>query len=75
MLESMTKPFTMKVVGRTGKADPIEDARILQRTGNRLLQNMIGPCGVFRFKTHKEADQWMTQQLINMYARRTLKIS
>lgn len=69
----MTKPLTMKVVGRTGKADPIEDARIMQRTGNRLLEYAICPRGVYHFKTLEEADQWMTKMLVHMHVRRSSK--
>ncbi|MBI4238785.1 MAG: hypothetical protein HY696_10300 [Deltaproteobacteria bacterium] len=71
----MRKPLTMKVVGRTGKADPVRDARILQRTGDRLLRHALVPRGVYRFKTHKEADAWMTRMIVRTRVRRTSKTS
>ena len=64
----------MKCVGRrTDAPDPIRDAAILQRTLNDLRSNAVAPRGVFRFRTHEEADRWMTEALIRTRVRHTSK--
>lgn len=55
-----------KTVGRRQLGDPLKAADGIQQfineafatTGNRLT-----PRGVFRFKTHQEADQWMRNSI------------
>lgn len=59
----------MKVVSkRRGDADPIADCAALQRTLNRLRNYLLTPRGVFRFHSMREADEWMTTNLINTHA-------
>ena len=66
----------MKVVTkRKGSDNPIEDARILQRTLNRIRKYALVPRGVYRFKTFEEADQWMIKMIARTHVRRNSKIS
>lgn len=66
----------MKVVTKRHKEAPLlEDARILQRTLNRLRGGRLVPSGIYRFRTFEEADQWMTEQMAATHARRNLKTS
>lgn len=66
----------MKTVSRrTGTPDPLEDARILQRTMNRLRGYALVPKGVYRFHTHEEADRWMMREIVTTHARRSWKTS
>ena len=61
----------MKVITkRKGVGDPIEDARILQRTLNQVRGNALVPKGVYRFKTFEEADQWMIKMIARTHVLR-----
>jgi len=65
LLMNQTEPHTMKVIGRQGQAKVDVDraggflkmAQELHR-GNRFI-----PKGVWRFKTHEEADEWMLRMI------------
>lgn len=51
---------------RTGKADSLRAGMQLQDTAARLhktFKHRWWPKGVYRFRTHEEADAWMTQML------------
>jgi hypothetical protein len=51
-----------KEVGRhRPAADAFATAMKLQKTANVLQRHLTGICpkGVFRFKTHEEADEWL----------------
>ena len=55
-----------KTVGRRREvSDPFAYAMALQKTANELRKATIGrglcPKGVFKFKSHEEADQWMRE--------------
>lgn len=66
----------MKVVTkRKGRENPIEDARILQKTLNQIRGDALVPRGVYRFKTFEEADEWMTKMIARTHVRRSLKTS
>lgn len=56
-----------KVVGRRGApADPFQTAMGLQKLAADLQKafgNSFVPKGVFRFRTHEEADEWMWKML------------
>lgn len=56
-----------KVVGRrTRKPDAFESGMKLQALAAQLhasLQHHWAPKGVYRFKTHEEADEWMNRML------------
>ncbi len=56
-----------RVVGRRTKApDSLEAGMKLQALGAELhkgLKHRWCPVGVYRFKTHEEADEWMTRML------------
>jgi hypothetical protein len=43
----------------TSKADQIEDSRAWKKS----LRTMPIPKGVYRFRTHEEADEWLWQML------------
>lgn len=51
----------------------LEDARRLQRTINRLRGYALIPVGVYRFKTFREADQWMIKTIASTHASLNLK--
>lgn len=64
----------MKIVTkRKGRENPIEDARILQKTLNQIRGDALVPRGVYRFKTFEEADEWMTKMIARTHVRRSLK--
>ncbi|MBI2068156.1 MAG: hypothetical protein HYT77_09120 [Deltaproteobacteria bacterium] len=66
--------MTMKIVTkRKGRENPIEDARILQKTLNQIRGDALVPRGVYRFKTFEEADEWMTKMIARTHVRRSLK--
>jgi hypothetical protein len=56
-----------KVVGRRTKApDPFASGMKLQALAVQLhtsLKQRWAPKGVYRFKTHEEADEWMNRML------------
>lgn len=74
ILAAVKSPINMeenigKTVGRrTELSDPFAYAMGLQRTASRLRQLTVGrglcPKGVFKFKTHEEADAWMLMMLV-----------
>ena len=55
--------FVGKTVGRRSPpADPMKLGFAMQATTNQLLQSFghkLSPKGVFRFRTHQEANAWM----------------
>lgn len=67
------KGFIKVVTKRDGIADPINDARILLRTIRHLRGNGLVPKGVFRFRTFKEADEWMIKMMVNTLVHLRLK--
>jgi hypothetical protein len=74
MLGGMKFPIDMeqrmgKPVGRRAElSDPFACAMGLQRTASKLRRLTVGrglcPKGVFKFKTHEEADAWMMKMLV-----------
>lgn len=61
----------MKIITkRHGKADPIKDATILQKTMNRLRGYDLVPKGLYRFKTMKAANSWMLKEMVNTHVLR-----
>lgn len=49
-----------KVVGRSRPVDSFAAAMKLQKAAQKLQSHLTArPKGVFRFKTHIEADQWL----------------
>ena len=64
----------MKVVTkRHGPENPIEDARILQKTLNKLRGYDLVPKGVYRFKTFEDADEWMMDAIVKTHVHRKSK--
>jgi hypothetical protein len=59
-----TAAMKMRVLTkRHGKTNVTRDASTLLRTINRLRRYSLIPKGVFRFTSHKEADEWMTKEI------------
>lgn len=55
-----------RFVGRTGVADSLRAGMQLQATAAQLHKSFghrWWPKGVYRFKTHEEADAWMIKML------------
>jgi hypothetical protein len=55
--------------------DPIVDAAIRQRTMNRLRGPALIPRGVYRFRDHEEADEWMIRTIAGTHAHLSSKTS
>jgi hypothetical protein len=66
---------TMKVAGTRPGGSSAAEAMALQQLLNRVrtAQGYGGICrkGVYRFRTHEEADQWLMKQLVQRAVRRT----
>ena len=60
---------------RSADGDPIADAEILQRTINGLRGTGVALRGVYRFRSHEEAERWQIQQMALLHARRSSRIS
>ena len=63
-----------KTVGRREPCDPWTRGMRLQETAGQLRTSAghggICPRGVYRFKTHEEADAWMMNMLVTRANRR-----
>lgn len=60
-------------MGRRVLIDPAEYGMKLQEAGLQLQQTFaVGyvPKGVYRFRTHEEANQWLMQMMIKAAAKR-----
>ncbi len=64
-----------RVSRRNEGQDLIRDVDILQRTINRLRGQDLVRRGVYRFRTHQEADAWMTREMASTHALRSSKTS
>ena len=53
----------------------LRDIDILQNTMNQLRGCGLIPRGVYRFRTHEEADEWMMRQIAANHARHASKTS
>ncbi len=63
-------PFTMKVITkRHGRQDPIAEGAGMLRLVRQLRGEALIPKGVYRFKSMKEADQWMIQTMAVTHVR------
>ena len=51
----------------------VRDAAAMQRTVNRLRGVGLIPRGVYRFREHEEADEWMTRTIAATHARLSSK--
>ena len=51
----------------------LADAAILQRTMNRLRGGALIPRGVYRFRDHEAADEWMIRTIAATHARLSSK--
>jgi hypothetical protein len=64
-----------RVAGRRQGENVLRDVDILQETVNRLRGCGLIPKGVYRFRTHEEADEWMIRQIAANHARHASKTS
>lgn len=72
----MTDSLPVKRFSRRGEQeDVLRDIAILQRTINRLRGTGLVPKGVYRFRSHEDADEWMMRQIAATHARRSSKTS
>ncbi|HWC66067.1 MAG TPA: hypothetical protein VG777_08285 [Thermoanaerobaculia bacterium] len=63
--------LTEKIVGRRVQGgDPVREAKTLQHTMIELRGSRLVPRGVYRFRTHQEADEWMSREIVNTLVRR-----
>jgi hypothetical protein len=62
--------WTMKVVGRRTQPSSLEDFDALQKTIEVLSGGLMGPRGVFRFRTFEEANAWKMTMLAKAASRR-----
>lgn len=58
-----------RVAGRREQENVLRDIDILQDTMNQLRGCGLIPRGVYRFRTHEEADEWMMRQIAANHAR------
>jgi hypothetical protein len=65
----MGTPRIVRVPGRRDGEDVLRDVDILQQTVNELRGCGLIPRGVYRFRTHEEADEWMMRQIAANHAR------
>jgi hypothetical protein len=66
---------TKRIPGRREGDDLLRDIDILQRTVNDLRGCGLVPRGVYRFRSHEEADEWMMRQIAANHARHSSKTS
>jgi hypothetical protein len=64
-----------RICGRREDDDVLRDVEILQRTVNELRGCGLVPRGVYRFRTHEEADEWMMRQIAATQARHAKRLS
>ena len=64
-----------RVQGRGSGEDVLRDISILQETVNQLRGCGLIPKGVYRFRSHQEADEWMMRQIAANHARHASKTS
>jgi hypothetical protein len=62
-----------RVAGRREQENVLRDIDILQNTMNQLRGCGLIPRGVYRFRTHEEADEWMMRQIAANHARHALR--
>jgi len=60
---------TKRVRGRRQGDDVLRDIEILQQTLNELRGCGLIPKGVYRFRSHEEADEWMIRTIAETHAR------
>lgn len=71
----MDQVRTKRIPGRRQGDDVLRDVDILQQTLNDLRGCGLIPKGVYRFRSHKEADEWMIREIAANHARHTSKTS
>ncbi len=63
-----------RVPGRREEENVLKDIDILQNTMNQLRGCGLIPKGLYRFRTHEEADEWMMRQIAANHARHASRI-
>lgn len=71
----MDQVRTKRIPGRRQGDDVLRDIDILQQTLNDLRGCGLIPKGVYRFRSHKEADEWMIREIAANHARHTSRTS
>lgn len=66
---------TKTVGSRQEDGDVVAELRTLQRTMNRLRGAALVPRGLYRFRSHEEADRWMMREIASTHARQSSKTS
>jgi hypothetical protein len=66
---------TKRVRGRRQGDDVLRDIEILQQTLNELRGCGLIPKGVYRFRSHEEADEWMIRKIAANHARHSSRTS
>ena len=74
-LPSMEILRTKRVPGRRQGDDVLRDIEILQQTLNDLRGCGLIPKGVYRFRSHEEADAWMIRTIAANHARHSSRTS
>jgi hypothetical protein len=73
--EAMGSLRVKRIRGRREGDDVLRDIDILQGTVNELRGCGLIPRGIYRFRTHEEADEWMMRQIAANHARRGSRTS
>lgn len=71
----MEPPRVKRRPGRREGENVLRDLDILQQTLGQLRGCGLVPKGVYRFRTHQEADEWMMRQIAASHARHVSKTS
>lgn len=71
----MDRMRTKRIPGRRQGDDVLQDVDILQQTLNDLRGCGLIPKGVYRFRSHEEADEWMIREIAANHARHTSRTS
>ena len=66
---------TKRVPGRRQGDDVLRDVEILQQTLNDLRGCGLIPKGIYRFRSHEEADAWMIRTIAANHARHSSRTS
>lgn len=71
----MGEAVTRTLGSRREGGDVVAEIRTLQRTMNRLRGRALVPRGLYRFRSHEEADRWMMREIASTHARQSSKTS
>jgi hypothetical protein len=71
----MHEAATKTLGSRREDGELVAELRTLQRTMNRLRGRALVPRGLYRFRSHEEADRWMMREIASTHARQSSKTS